>query len=178
MKLLERYQAKIFGRVWIKGIGLPINGRAIYTSSIQAICGDFQRLLDLENNHGVIVADSRTPVLNSDVSHSIFTQKFRAAGDSYSRVLEMPTFGHSENHVGLQLADLLTSGLLFPIACYAYCSGRVNNIHVHAKYATIKAMFGPRLLALTYRYNEGGRPRGGITVDDKLAARNNTLMFN
>jgi hypothetical protein len=32
----------------------------------------------------------------------------------------MPTFGHSENHAGLQLADLVCSALLFPMAMDAY----------------------------------------------------------
>ena len=33
---------------------------------------------------------------NDGVSHSIFTQKFKATGDAYGQY-EMPTFGHSEN---------------------------------------------------------------------------------
>lgn len=39
--LLQRCAAKIFGRVWIKQIGSPINGNAIYTSSTQ---GDLRSL--------------------------------------------------------------------------------------------------------------------------------------
>jgi hypothetical protein len=66
------------------------------------------------------------------VSHSIFTQKFKAEGDQYPRVLEMPTFGHSNNHVGIQIADLLASALLYPMATCAYCRGHVSNVHVDA----------------------------------------------
>ncbi len=80
-----------------------------------------------------MVIDSSAPKLNSAMAHSIFTQKFKATGDSYGRMLEMPTFGHSENHVGLQLADLLASGLLFPMASHCYCTGHVQNVHVHKR---------------------------------------------
>jgi hypothetical protein len=175
--LLEKYNAKIFGRVWIKGIGAKVKGRAIYDFSIQDICRNFQNLLTTEDNYGFIVADSRTPFQNSSVSHSIFTQKFKSAGDSYSRVLEMPTFGHSENHVGLQLTDLLCSSLLCPIAIETYCKGHISSVHIHPRYADIKAKFADRLKALQYRYTEIGKMKGGITVNDQLAHKGSALMF-
>ena len=46
LELLENNNARICGRIWIKGIGTPNDGRALYTSSIQAICADFQHLLN------------------------------------------------------------------------------------------------------------------------------------
>lgn len=172
--LLEKYQAKIFGRVWIKGIGMPVKRRAIYDFSIQDICKNFQHLMNAENTQGFIVADSRTPYQNSGVSHSIFTQKFKTAGDSYPRVLEMPTFGHSENHVGLQLADLLCSSLLSPIAIHTYCTGHINSLHVHPNYERIKIKFAARLLNLQCR----SAGLYGITVNDQLAHRSTALMFH
>nr|MDJ0613812.1 DUF3800 domain-containing protein [Rhizobiaceae bacterium] len=81
LKLLEEKHAAIFGRVWIKEIGTPINGRSIYTSSIQRICEYFQSYLELNDDVGIIVVDSRLKHLNSQVAHSIFTQKFKATGD-------------------------------------------------------------------------------------------------
>ena len=57
---------------------------------------------------------------HNDVSHSIFTQKFSPAARNYQRLVELPTFGHSENHAGLQICDIVCSALLFPIACFAY----------------------------------------------------------
>lgn len=165
ISILERYNAKIFGRVWIKGIGHPIHGKSIYTYSIQAACADFQNLLEFENLNGIIVADSREYLQNVGVSHSIFTQKFKATGDAHGRILEMPMFGHSENHTGLQLCDLLCSAILFPIASITYCAGFVNSVHVHPKYMLIKQRYASRIGSLQHRYLDGGRYHGGIAVN-------------
>ena len=178
VRLLEKYNAKIFGRIWIKGIGMPVKGRAIYAFSIQAICSTFQNALTVDDDTGIIIADSRTPYLNAGVSHSIFTQKFKVAGDSYDRLLEMPTFGHSENHVGLQFTDLLCSALLSPIAMHTYCTGHVTNMHVHTRYEGLKDRFAARLAPLQHRYFESGRSKGGVTVDDKHEGKSSYAMFH
>lgn len=149
----------------------------MYTYSIQALCKSFQNLLELENNHGIIVADSRNPYQNVGVSHSIFTQKFKATGDAYGRILEMPVFGHSENHVGLQLADILCSALLFPMATFTYCTGYMNSVHVHPKYKLIKERYAARVMNLQHRYLDQGRYRGGITVNDQIAQRTGGELF-
>lgn len=57
--LLMQRDARIFGRVWVKGIASPINSRSIYTSSLQSICRDFQTLLASENKRGIVIADGR-----------------------------------------------------------------------------------------------------------------------
>lgn len=176
--LLERQHARIVGRVWIKGIGRPIDHAAIYTSSVQSIFGSFQHLLTREDDTGIVIADSRRKPQNRQVAHSIFTQKFRLSGDHYDRVLEMPTYGHSENHVGLQIADLLCSALLFPMAVHAYCSGHLTNLHLDPAYAVLKDRFGQRLKRLQYSYHDNvGHFRGGITVCDHLAERSGIHLF-
>ncbi len=177
VKLLEKYNSKIFCRVWIKGIAHPIDGKAVYTYSIQSACTAFQNLLEFENRDGVMIADSRTPYQNINVSHSIFTQKFKANGDAYGRILEMPTFGHSENHVGLQIADIVCSALIFPIATHTYCAGHITSVHVNPSYAFIKQRYGTRLKELQYRYLDDGRYHGGITVNDQLMQRSSAEMF-
>ena len=177
VELLEQAGVRILGRAWVKGIGRPFDGRAVYTSSIQSLCQGFQMFLEGQDDRGFVICDSRTSYQNANVSHSIFTQKYQAAGDRYSRVLEMPTFGQSENHVGIQLADLLCSALLFPLAVYGYCQGHVNNIHVRTEYGHLKSLFGVRLLNLQYRYQDSTRVRGGITVSDEIGHRSGVLMF-
>lgn len=177
VRILERYNTKVFGRLWIKGIGQPINGKSIYTYSIQAVCADFQNLLDFENMSGIIIADSRDYLQNIGVSHSIFTQKFKATGDAYGRILEMPMFGHSENHTGLQLCDLLCSAILFPMASITYCSGIVNSVHVHPRYMLIKKRYATRISTLLHRYLDGGRYHGGITVNDAHQHRSGGPLF-
>jgi hypothetical protein len=179
IRLLDRHNIRIIGRLWVKGIGQPIAGRAIYTSSIQAICTYFQSFLVQGNELGLIIADSRTKPQNASVAHSIFTTKFKSSGDDHGRVIEMPTFGHSENHVGIQIADILCSALIFPMAVYGYCTGYVNNLHVHAHFQQIRDRFGGRLQALQYRFQDlTGRMRGGITVCDGLAQRPGSLLFH
>jgi hypothetical protein len=178
LSLLEAEQARISGRVWVKAVGQPVNGRSVYTFSLQYICKCLNAQLEAENDAGLLVCDSRNKALNSLASFSIFTQKFKATGDTIPRVLEMPVFGHSENHAGVQIADVLCSALLFPLAVHAYCRGTVNNVHVR-DYSYLRDRFTGRLDALQYRYHEGrsGKLTGGIIVDDKIGHRPRAEMF-
>ncbi len=177
LALLEEHEAQVFARVWVKEIGGGVNGRALYSSSMQALCSCFQHLLDEHGDQGFVIADHRTPALNVPVSHSVFTQKFKQAGDEYSRILEMPTFGDSRNHVGIQIADLLCSALIFPMATYAYCREHVSSVHVDDGFGVLSERFGQRLGQIQFRFDEAGRKRGGITVDDRLGHRHGGLLL-
>lgn len=177
LDLLERIDAKLIARVYIKKPGHPFNGKAVYASSIQQICHGFQHHLARNASRGLIIADSRTPALNSVVAHSIFTQKFQVGGDCYPDILEMPTFGHSENHIPIQVTDLLCSALLVPMAHDVYCRGHIASMHVHERDALIRHRYAERLRALGYRYLEATRWRGGITVNDAIAGRAATALF-
>jgi Protein of unknown function (DUF3800) len=163
LDLLDASDARVFGRVWVKQVGVPLDGRAVNTFSIQAMCHTFQDMLANRNDEGLMVIDSSTPGLNAMVSHSIFTQRFRAAGDQYERLVEMPTFGHSKNHVGLQIADIIASGLVTPMAAEAYCTGHMTGVHVHARYREIKQRYAPRLRVLQHRYQDGAASGVGAT---------------
>jgi Protein of unknown function (DUF3800) len=177
--LLEANEAQIFGRVWVKQIGVPLDGRAVNTFSVQAMCQTFQHLLDERNDEGLMIVDSSSPGLNAMVSHSIFTQRFRAAGDEYARLIEMPTFGHSQNHVGLQIADIVTSGLIAPMASASYCVGKMTGVHVHARYSEIKSRFASRLRPMQHRYQDAsGAWRGGFTVSDPLGQKHGGHLFH
>lgn len=179
VSILEKHDAKIVGRVLVKGFGVAIDGRSIYTSSVQAICGYFQQFLVEKAAVGLMIADSRSKAKNSNLSHSIFTQKFSIGGDRYSRILEMPSFGHSENHVGLQLADLLCSAFLFPMAAHSYCEGHVSSVHVQRDFRRLRERYGARLKRLQFLYrDQTGKMRGGITVDDRLGRRSSAILFS
>lgn len=178
LDLLEANNARIFGRVWVKSIGVPLNGRAVNTFSIQAMCRTYQDLLDVRDDRGLMIVDSSTPGLNAMVSHSIFTQRFRAAGDEYHRLVEMPTFGHSKNHVGLQIADILSSALITPMAGSAYCTGHITGVHVHARYDDVRARYARRLRAIQHRYQSNGAWSGGFTVSDPLGQRHGGHLFH
>ena len=181
VRLLENHGARLYGRVIVKGVGRPCDGRAVYTSALQYIYRWFDHSLKRTSEKGIVVCDSRVKPLNTVASYSIFTQKHRARGDPFPRVLESPLFSHSENHAGVQLADLVCSGLLFPLAVHAYCRGQVRNIHVR-DYSEIRERFTNRLEALQVRdyerYNgRRGKLSGGITVDEGLGHRPRALMF-
>jgi hypothetical protein len=178
VKLIEKYDGRLYGRVWVKAPGHQFNGRSVYTFSLQYICRWFNDRLAAEGSRGIIICDSRNKALNSVASHSVFTQKFRASGDAYPQIAEMPSFGHSENHAGVQIADLVCSALLVPLAIHAYCRGRLTGIHVN-DYSVLRERFAARLAALQHRSAEisTGRMAGGVTVDDKIGKRGRSLMF-
>jgi len=175
--LLEKYEAKIVGRVWVKEVGRENSNQALYTSSVQAICAYFHHLLCSRRRSGFVIADARRKHQNSDVSHSVFTQKFSTAHNRLTRLVEVPTYGHNENHVGLQMADWLCSALLFPLATYSYCRGHVKSVHVNEQHEVIQVRYGKRLKRLQYRYQERGRYVGGIVVSDGLAHRSGDALF-
>jgi Protein of unknown function (DUF3800) len=179
LEILERYDAKIIARIYVKSPGAPFNGRAVYAASIQNFCACFQKYLEEKNSSGLIVADSRTPAQNSVISHSIFTQKFQIGGDPYGRLMEMPMFGHSENHVPLQITDILCSSILSPMATNACCTGHITSIHVHPMDALIQARYADRVRRLAYRYHDHDvrRWRGGVTLIDAIAHRPQSVLF-
>ena len=123
LRLLRRYDVKLVARIWVKGIGLPFDATPVYTSSIQAIFTYFDHHLTRTGDAGICIADSRNKFKNVNVSHSIFTQKFNPAAQGYRRIVELPTFGHSDNHAGLQVCDIVCSALLYPIACLRLLRG-------------------------------------------------------
>lgn len=176
--MLEQYGSQIFGRVWIKGIGAPFNGRSVYTFSMQDTCSTFQLFLSSVNEQGFIIADSRNKPGNTNVSHSVFTMKFQSNGDTFPNLLEMPLFGHSDNHAGIQIADLVSSAIVFPMAVQTYCRGHITSVHTR-NYAALKARYATRLRALQFRYLQAqtNRWRGGITVSDAIASRGGGELF-
>ncbi len=177
VQLLQSHQVQIVGRIWVKKPTAPVRHVAIYTSSIQAICSDFQHYLAVADDSGALIADSRSPAQNVGVSHSIFTRKFQASGDAYPRLLEMPVFGHSENHALLQAADLVSSALVYPMAMTAYCVGTISNLHARAEYVTIQERYGAAIKAMQFRYSDRDRTVGGLAVSDGLAQRGGAALF-
>jgi len=178
MAICQSCDIRITGRIWIKAIGAPINGVSIYNYSIQSIYNDFQNYLAAENDLGFVVLDSRLKHLNTQVAHSIFTQKFKGTGDAYDRIIELPAFSHSENHAGLQICDTLCSAIVMPMAIQTYCTGHIQSVHVRPRYQSIKEKFGTEAKLLQHRYVEAsGRARGGLVVSDGLGQRSGGLLF-
>ena len=178
LDILDRYECKIFSRVYVKRPGDPFDGNAVYTSSIQTLCHQFNTFLIDRDKRGIVIADSRAKNQNNNVSFSVFTAKFRNKGDAYPNILEMPVFGHSENHVGLQIADWIASAILFPAISYVYCTGHIKSVHVNAKDKLITDKFCPKIKRLQYRYLDNGKYQGGISVNDGiLRSRSSSYLF-
>lgn len=179
LRLLESHDAKLVGRVWVKKMATPFREMNAYTSSIQSIYGYFENHLSVANKKGMVICDHRAPELNSPVSHSIYTQRFAVGGDPYAHILEMPTFGHSQNHIGLQLADVIVSAMISPMACSTYLSSLLpSNVHVRGGVGqTLKNAFGPRLRRLQYIYPTPSGTRGGIVVSDPNTFKSSKHLF-
>lgn len=179
LEILQNHDVRLLSRVWVKPLGQRFEGRAVYTSSIQWLYASFENFLHDQDSLGFCIADSRDPLNNAIVAHSVFTQKFQSSSAAYNRALELPTFAHSENHAGIQICDILCSALLYPIAAEAYCSGHVGNIHVQPSAAALRERFGAELQTLQYRYQEPlGKWNGGIVVSDPVGLRNAAWMFS
>lgn len=178
IQLLERYDAKILGRVWVKRLNTENDDMKIHASSLQFICGAFDAGLP-SKERGMVVVDSQTYKHNHQLAHSVFTQRF-AKEPKHCGLVDMPVFGHSDNHAGLQIADLLCSAVLAPIACAVYAGSYESwNRHCGSDFLEIRERFGSRLGALTYQWtNPGnGSKRPSLIVSDPLGKRGSHLMW-
>ena len=155
----------------------------MYTTATQYICSEFNSFLTEKYSKGVIIADSRSHQLDVQTSHSIFTKKFKYDGDEYPRLIEMPVFGKSDNHSGLQVSDILCSALLFPFASHAYClehAKRLKNIHVQPCYQQLRLAFHRRISGLQYRRpdpKDSTRKIGGVYLSNQLDRKPAKLLF-
>lgn len=179
IELLKQYDVRIVARISIKGIGEPFKGKSIYTKSVQSICTYFEHYLACNNGEGICIADSRDYRKNVNVSHSVFTKKFSMKQSTYQRILEPLLFGHSHNHAGLQLCDLICSALLFPIACQTYCSESIDNAHVKPGAEKLRQRYMPLIKNMQYRYYDEAQQKsvGGVVVADYMTKRSGALLF-
>ena len=130
-----------------------------------------------ENTTGLLIADGRSQNLSVPVAHSVFTQKWRTGGDPFPPLLEVPLFAHSDNHVGLQIADLVASTLALPMAAVGY-GAPAGSAHDSGRYRAVRETYGSRLRDLQYRYrDETGQWRGGLVVSDPAGKRPGSVLF-
>ena len=165
LRLMEQHHAQIISRIYLKKANATFNGSSVYPAAIQRLAMAFEDKLQRENEQGAFILDSRNKVKNVPVAHGIFTMNFSARGTSYDYLVELPLFGHSENHAMLQLADWIGSAFLCPMSIRTYYS-ELDGICVHADTAfdIVRNRFGQRIKALQYRYERDGHKLGGISV--------------
>ncbi len=162
--LIKKYNVQLISRIWVKDFGVVLTDKSIYTKSTQEFCRRFQMHLTEKKCTGSIIADFRDPHRNSYVSHSVFTQKYKQSGDAYSSIIEIPTFGISNSHACLQIADILCSTVITPIAGRKFCKTIINNPHTHKNYDWISKRYSKRLKAIQYNCSVGGKKYYGITA--------------
>jgi hypothetical protein len=178
VELLERSNARIIGRVWVKEPGLGLDPASSYNYAIQDVARHFAHLLRIQHDVGMVICDSRMHGQNRQVSHSVFTLKHRLIGDALPELAESPVFGVSDNHAGLQIADIVAGALLLPMACRTYCQGSTAPTHMDPRYDSLRLRYGRRLRALQYLYHDAaGRTRGGIVVSDRRRSRPSRELF-
>lgn len=177
ISLVDKYRLRLVGRIWIKEADKSLRPRESYTLSIQNIANYFNHFLKRQHAQGIMLCDGRRPHLDSQVSHSIFTQKHKLSGDAMSHLIETPVFGRSQNHIGLQMADIIVSGLLFPIAARVYCAEGLTSVHTDPSFEILRSRYSERLNSMQYAYKEGNRRRGGVIVSDKLNKKSSKLLF-
>lgn len=140
--------------------------KSVYTVSAQAIAERFQEYLTQQNSHGIIIADSRDPKRNRYVAHSVFTQMHKKSGSAYPQIQETVTFGVSDNHAGLQVADLITSAALLPLVSRNFLIGRFRNAHTHPVMHVIARRVERKVKALEFSYRHPQGMCRGLTVSD------------
>lgn len=180
LKLLEDHSCRIAGKVVVKKQGETLADTTVYAKAVQELAATFESSLVSASASGVMVLDSRTKTKNEGNVHSITTRRFRQGGDPYPHLLEAPLFGHSDTHVPLQIADLLASALIFPLACQVYASEHTWCTHLRnaENFAVLRTMFGARMQALEARYDSpDGRRVGGFHVEDRAGQRPTHLLF-
>jgi hypothetical protein len=178
LDLLTTYEARLIGRVWIKELGVGLDPRASYCFALQDIAEHFDHQLATTSQIGLVMCDSRQHNLDSQACHSLFTRKHAVAGDRYPHLVEAMCFGQSTNHVGLQLADLVSAALIFPMAASAYCPGHITTLSEGHRFDEARIRFGPRVKAIRYVYRDhAGKVRGGIVVSDKLGHKASSHLF-
>ena len=132
-----------------------------------------------------ILPEIKAAELRKNATRGNARQKGHATGfkfstfPNYERLVELPTFGHSDNHAGLQICDIVCSGLMYPIACFAYCTGHVNNVHVQSGASRLRSRYGQQLKDLQHRYYDVGTKHyvGGVVVSDAVNQKSGALMF-
>lgn len=181
LRLVEAHEAVLAGKVVVKPEGEALEDSTVYPRAVSHLATTLEAGLAAANTDGLLILDSRTKVKNEGNVHSITTRRFRSGGDPFPHLVEAPVFGHSDTHVVLQVADVIASAMIFPIACHAYCSERSTwNAHVRdsERFAELRERFGARLQDLEYRYIDAdGVRRGGFQVDDYLGRQPTHLLF-
>lgn len=171
LSLLDQHHATVSAEILVKPDASPVHHFS-YSEAVARLADHFEAQLAAAQTEGVMILDARTKNKNFPSVARITTKRFKTGGNRYPHLVESPVFGHSDSHVPLQVADIVASALLFPMACAAYCDDLVGNAHPHPAYAQLRPRYGERIRSLEYRYlDASGLRRGGVRVLDRRNSR-------
>ena len=165
LNLLQHNNVHLLGKVLIKNAFMSNSDAGFYGRSIMHICEHFDHFLQGEDDIGIIIADSRKVAQNKRVSHTVFTQQHQVGGSSYPHIIEIPTYGHSDNFAMLQLADIMCSAIIFPMIIDTFNAHITagSNVHLSPNFSIIRARYKNRIMRSQYMYqNSQGQYIGGL----------------
>ena len=190
LDIVARLDGGLVGRFQVKVAGERFNTNAVYASSVAEIAGNFQKFLEARRARGMIWCDSRRyrdwdvakvcpdcgkrvifcerkdEPLNIPISRAVFAKKFGGEKDALPDVAEAPAFVNSENHAGIQIADLLCSALIGPIAA-AHYRPESSRADPRALELRDRDGFGERMNKMQLRVqDDSGVVRGALTSGD------------
>lgn len=120
LSLMKTHRARLFGTVIVKHVGQEFDGQVVYGRALHEVVRTFHEQLLASDTFGTAIADFREAKLNGRVSVELMEAKLGPLGDQLPRLLHLPTFGNSEVHAPLQIADLVCSALVWPIAAHRF----------------------------------------------------------
>lgn len=156
--MLTVYQARLLACVVAKHPGGEFDGRLAYASGMHFIARQFHGLLELECAEGLLVVDSREAKANARVAQLVCAAKF-AGMDQLPRLIEAPLFGRSDDHAGLQVADIVASALVFPVASTIFGPNLNGHPHLHQSDPLLARRYRKRLKGLFAPCNAASLPR-------------------
>ena len=180
LDLLRQHGVQLLGKALIKSPDSPNSDAAFYGSSIMHFCQHFNMFLEQRQEQGVVVADSRKAGQNKNTTHTVFTQRHQFRGNSYPRIIEMPTYGHSNNFAMLQLADIVCSAVVFPMVIDAFGAHLLNskNIHASSRYTTIRGRYKELIKKMQFMYQDASDYWvGGMLVSDRTNLKRKTSQL-
>lgn len=124
MSILEDLQSRVFAHVWLKTPGGWLDEARAYGVSLEHFAAAFVHRLERSDRFGLMVLDGRSPRKDSLAQRAILDLKYSCESDIVTdrlvRLADVPLVSDSKHSAGLQLADVVASALLYPMACAAY----------------------------------------------------------
>lgn len=148
MRLVQNHGMAGFAIIFKKNPINPPSRKSIYTMALQYLLERLDPYLEeiSDEAKGIIIADSRMRELDLNVAKSHLSFVFgHPTGRRLQRIVEAPTFTHSELSVGIQCCDIFAS-CLYATHYYNSCSriqGALDYSHM--------TYIGPALGAIEFR---------------------------